>query len=532
MTVPALQELSAAVAAKTSEKACVDTMPESSKEVTRTELKVPKKSEHRRVPSFGSASEVSEASSELYCSDGEADTETVMLDHAYASTDTATSLDTSRLVVSDLSSLIENCELDAKFIESAANDTANFQHFLDDVFNDCDVPSDDIVLGLLTDSTCQHVPTKSSCLHVLPTPGVSLFSCARGSTETRLCTSVVSPASSPGTSVFSSPASSPAWVFGSKSAPLSSARNTHSLTSCSSSTISSSSAYQTSPTLVTCDAMSYSDSVLSEEKIKDLLDWWSSGNNCSSISLAEAAKEVGGVLTDSCPTSPLYLSSEDKSDLLRPQDNLYCNSCSSVSVSHQIQNGVCLHCSAAAKRKTDTDKSLMGHSLAFSGLLVSPRTPVAEKCVDDCDSAISTITPRSPKAVTGKRKSVCDDESDSNKADGCKRARFDSDITDFDLSCLGEVEEIQNATGDQTHPADHDNNNNNDNTAANKDSDTPVKLDSSSVFEDASLSGESALVLGIAVMDTDSHLSKMGSGDMMAFLSQLSSGIPSDSRSW
>lgn len=511
MTVPALQELSSAVvAAKTSEKACVDTMPESSKEVTRTELKVPKKSEQRKVTSFGSASEVSEASSELYSSDGEADTETVMLDHAYASTDTTTTLDTSRWVVSDLSSLIENCELDAKFIESAANDTANFQHFLDDVFNDCDVPADDIVLGLLTDSTCQHVPTKSSCLHVLPTPGVSLFSCARGSTETRLCTSVFSPASSPG------------WVFGSKSAPLSSSRNIHSLTSCSSSTISSSSAYKTSPTLVTCDAMSYSDNVLSEEKIKDLLDWWSSGNNCSSISLAEAAKEVGGGLTDSCPTSPLYLSSEDKSDLLRPQDNLYCNSCSSVSVSHQIQNGVCLHCSAAAKRKTDTDKSLMGHSLAFSGLLMSSRTPVAEKCVDDCDSAISTITPRSPKAVTGKRKSVCD-------AAGRKQARFDSDITDFDLSCLGEVEGIQNATGDQTHPADH--NNNNDNTAANKDSDTPVKSDSSSLFEDASLSGESALVLGISVMDTDSHLSKMGSGDM-AFLSQLSSGIPSDSRSW
>lgn len=519
MTVPALQELSsAAAAAKTLEKACVDTMPGSSKEVTRTELTFSKKSE--RVRSFDSASEVSEASSELYFSDGEADTETVMLDHAYASTDTTTSLDTSRLVVSDLSSLIENCELDAKFIESAANDTANFQHFLDDVFNDCDVPADDIVLGLLTDSTCQHVPTKSSCLHVLPTPGVSLFSCARGSTETRLCTSVFSPAPSPG------------WVFGSKSAPLSSSRNTHSLTSCSSLTISLSSAFQTSPTLVTCDAMSYSDSVLSEEKIKDLLDWWSSGNNCSSISLADAGKEVGGGLTDLCPTSPLYLSSEDKSDLLRPQDNLYCNSCSSVSVSHQIQNGVCLHCSAAAKRKTDTDKSLMGHSLAFSGLLLSSRTPVAEKCVDDCDSAISTITPRSPKAVTGKRKSVCDDEGDSNKADGCKRARFDSDITDFDLSCLGEVEGIQNATGDQTHPADHDNNNNNDNTAANKDSHTPVKLDSSSLFEDASLSGESALVLGISVMDTDSHLSKMGSGDMMAFLSQLSSGIPSDSRSW
>ncbi|KAK7491599.1 hypothetical protein BaRGS_00017238 [Batillaria attramentaria] len=388
----------------------------------------------------------------------------------------------------------ENCELDTKFIESATRDTANFQHFLDDVINDADVPADDILLGLLDDSSTQHVPTKSSSLHALSTPGGSLFSCARGSTETRLCSSVPLLASSPGF-VFST-ASPPGGQSGLQSQTSPIPASSGLLTSSSCLPIVTSSLSSLSQAASLADVMSYTDSVLSEDKIKDLLDWLAVGNSCSS--LTDTALELGGHGGSSAlEASPI----EEKCDLGRQVQPEYCNSCSSVSVSHQIENGVCLLCSAAKRPIKDSDK--LGQPLTFSGALSSRGAVPVSQFYKGNDSD-TTVTSPAVKAAGGKRKSVCDDNTDNDNAEGCKRAKIDSShdkkteaVIDDSSDSARPQGRVHSAKREQTQSQTDDNNNT-----------------TTCVFDKAEL--------------------KVDTSDMLGFLSNLTAGLPTDARwrSW
>lgn len=316
---------------------------------------------------------------------------------------------------------LENCDLDEDFIAGAVGDEESFQHFLEDVVNDCNVPADDILLRLLDDGHSEPRPAaievRTSSRSSTFTPlGQCLFSSA-GSTETRLCASVS--VSTPFTPIFKT-GRSVASVFQTGRQEVSTFQSSPSFVLPATelkSPLSSPSVQASSfPTLEkhSCDR---SDGTS-----------WFKDSSCLPLSAADFHGMCD--LTDAAavPTSPL--SSDDASTDARvalatevrvsrednPTWQEYCSDCISVSLSHRITNGTCLLCSAAKQTRgtvplTTTDE--INNNVISDSL--SGEVATFEKLATSC---------------SGKRKSTSTIEADFTQvpSEDCpKRAKLHSD---------------------------------------------------------------------------------------------------------
>ncbi|KAK7108648.1 hypothetical protein V1264_016343 [Littorina saxatilis] len=303
------------------------------------------------------ADDVFDSEADVKCADSIQSGTVLLHDHSYtmwqprkvssASSDSSTGdLDES------LQNLFDTCEIDREFLAEAK---PAFRQFLDDVLDSIDVPATNNPFFFDLDDSCCRVPTRSASLSLAGPPSSPCLFTSAGSTDTMLSTSVVGLRVKDTTVSTSSLLTSPMTSSSSTSSPfglpLPLFSSSSPLSSCSSApspfAASSSSSFSDFP------APSESDSSALDSKLKDVIEFLFNDNSCKdSVKESEVTsflKEMddvtccGGQKAQQQPTS--Y---SDSDDFVWP-----------VTVSHRIQNGVCVSCSVPQKQSEKNSEGLL-----------------------------------------------------------------------------------------------------------------------------------------------------------------------------
>lgn len=309
-----------------------------------------------------------------------------------------------------VSRVAETCELDADFLKEAVNDKESFQHFLDDVINDYDVPADDIVLGLLDESVNGHRVSAKSPYQPAPSLNSCIFSTA-GSTETKLCSSV--------SSSFPMTTCSSQWM---KQADLfrttfAVAATTFAVAATTTVTLSSTTVLPSSSSSSTFTMSSTTErkSDVKDSRLDEDIDDTSMTVCLSADDDDRFDWSVGSSLVPDA--ADLKATIDDNNNVFAAEQKEVCGDCLSVSVSHQISNGVCLLCSAARLMKAKDSCSCQGPDYFSSGPL---------------RLGIPDLSPGNPSPGGGKRKSETDDDDSSclDNDSAWKRARLCGEVSE------------------------------------------------------------------------------------------------------